>query len=77
VNEEDAIQIARDWNARYNEPKCGYVTRFRVRKSFLDRYELRTVGGSLHQEYWIPAAELDDFNENIIGKIEVIAEFRN
>ncbi|HJZ81401.1 MAG TPA: hypothetical protein VKD91_13685 [Pyrinomonadaceae bacterium] len=77
MNEEDAIQIARDWNARYNEPKCGYVTRFRVRKSFLDRYELRTVGGSLHQEYWIPAAELDDFNENIIGKIEVIAEFRN
>ncbi|MFN2577168.1 MAG: ADP-ribosylation/crystallin J1, partial [Pyrinomonadaceae bacterium] len=35
VNGEYAVQIARDWNAKYNEPKCGYVTRFRVRKSFL------------------------------------------
>lgn len=77
LNEGYAVQVARDWNAKYNNPKCGYVTRFRVRKSFLDRYELRTVGGSLHQEYWIPAADLDEFNQNIVGKIEVIAEFRN
>ena len=77
LNEEYAAQIARDWNARYNEPKCGYVTRFRVRKSFLDRYEVRTVGGASHQEYWIPAEELEELNRNIIGKIEVIAEFRN
>src|SRR5688572_10819339 len=54
LNEDYAAQIARDWNAKYNEPKCGYVTRFRVRKSFLDRYEVKTVGGESHQEYWIP-----------------------
>jgi hypothetical protein len=77
LHEEYAVKIARDWNAKYNEPKCGYVTRFRVRKSFLDRYELKTVGSSAHQEYWIPAAELDEFNQNIVGTIEVIAEFRN
>ena len=77
ITEEYAIQIARDWNAKYNEPKSGYVTRFRVRRSFLDRYEARTVGGSVHQEYWIPAEDLDELNRNIIGKIEVIAEFRN
>ena len=77
LNEEYAIQIARDWNAKYNEPKCGYVTRFRVRKSFLDRYEVQTVGGANHQEYWIPAAELEDFNQNIVGDIEVTAEFKN
>jgi hypothetical protein len=35
-----------------------------------------TVGGSLHQEYWIPAEDLSEFNRNIVGKIEVIAEFR-
>lgn len=34
------------------------------------------VGSSQHQEYWIPAAELEQFNQNIVGKIEVIAEFR-
>ena len=77
TTEEYAIKIARDWNAKYNEPKCGYVTRFRVRKSFLDRYEARTVGGASHQEYWIPAEDLAEFNENIIGNIEVIAEFKN
>ena len=77
LTEEYAIQIARDWNAKYNDPKCGYVTRFRVRKSFLDRYEVRTVGSAIHQEYWIPAEELDEFNRNIVGRIEVIAEFRN
>jgi len=77
LNEEYATQIARDWNAKYNETKCGYVTRFRVRKSFLDRYEARIVGGTIHSEYWIPAEDVDEFNQNIIGKIEVIAEFKN
>jgi hypothetical protein len=69
------FKIARDWNAKYNEPKCGYVTRFRVRKSFLDRYQPKTVGSAIHQEYWIPAGELEEFNQNILGPIEVIAEF--
>jgi hypothetical protein len=77
LNEEYAIQIARDWNAKYNQPKSGYVTRFRVRKSYLDRYEPRTVGGASHQEYWIPAEDLGEFNQNIVGRIEVIAEFEN
>jgi len=75
VHEDYAVQIARDWNAKYNDPKCGYVTRFRVRKAFLDQYEPQTVGGSAHQEYWIPADELEEFNRNIVGPIEVIAEF--
>lgn len=76
LNREYAVQIARDWNAKYNEPKCGYVTQFRVRRSFIDRYQPKTVGGASHQEYWIPAGDLDEFNRNIVGEIEVIAEFR-
>jgi hypothetical protein len=75
LNEEYATQIARDWNAKYNVDKCGYVTRFRVRTAFLQRYDVQTVGGSEHQEYWIPAQDLDEFNQNIIGSIEVIAEY--
>src|SRR5205814_1594250 len=54
-----------------------HVTRFRVRKSFLDRYEARIVGGATHLEYWIPAEDLDEFNQNIMGTIEVTAEFKN
>ena len=75
LNEAYAVQIARDWNAKYNTPKRGYVTRFQVDSEFLDRYEARTVGNSLHQEYWIPAEDLDEFNRHIVGVIEVIAEF--
>lgn len=77
LSEEYATQIARDWNAKHNEPPVGYVTRFCVRKRFVEPLEIHCVGSSLHQEYWIPAAALEEFNQNIIGEIEVIAEFRS
>lgn len=73
LNEDYAVQIARDWNVKASG--SGYVTRFQVHKAFLDRYEVQTVGGSRHQEYWIPAEELSEFNRNLVGEIEVIAEF--
>ena len=44
LNEEYAIQIARDWNAKHNEDKRGYVTRFHVRSSYLRLYDIQTVG---------------------------------
>lgn len=76
LNEEYATQIARDWNARHDKDRCGFVTQFRVRREFLARYDVQTVGGSVHQEYWVLAEELPEFNRNIVGPIEVIAEFR-
>ena len=76
LNEEYATKIARDWNAKYNKDKVGYVMKFEVRKEFLDKYEVKIVGGKIHEEYWIPAEDLEEFNRNIVGKIEVIAEFR-
>lgn len=77
ITEEYARQIARDWNAKHNEERIGYVTRFHVRTEYLRRYDVQTVGGSEHLEYWIPAGELAEFNQNIVGAIEVIAEYRN
>lgn len=77
LNEEYATQIARDWNAKHGVEKVGYVTRFHMRSEFLARYEVQTVGGSIHQEYWIPAEELAEFNRNIVGRIEVVAELRS
>jgi hypothetical protein len=74
LNEEYARQIARDWNARSSG--SGYVTRFALRKEFASRYPVRTVGSSIHQELWIPAAELAEMNRNILGLIEVIAEYK-
>jgi hypothetical protein len=77
LNKDYAVQIARDWNAKYNDDRTGYVTQFNVQKAFLDKYEVKTVGGSMHQEYWIPAEDLADLNMNILGKIEIIAVFEN
>lgn len=77
LHEDYATQIARAWNARFEADKVGYVTRFHVSSDFLSRYEVKTVGGSVHQEYWIPAEELAEFNRNIVGPIEVIAKYRN
>ena len=77
LGEHYAMQIARDWNPKDERSGLvGYVLRFRVRTGFLDRYEIHTVGSSEHQEYWIPAEDLQTLNENIVGAIEVIAEFR-
>jgi hypothetical protein len=77
LNEEYATQIARDWNAKAGVEKVGYVTRFRVSSTYLSKYEVQTVGGSVHQEYWIPAEELSEFNRNIVGRIEVVSEYRD
>jgi hypothetical protein len=53
------------------------VTRFAVQAAFLAGYKVEQVGGRQHQEYWIPAEELAQFNENIVGEIEVIGEYRH
>jgi hypothetical protein len=73
LTEDYAVKIARDWNVK--ESGAGFVTRFVVRRSFLDRYTVQDAGGSQHREYWIPAEELEAFNAAIVGVIEVIAEF--
>lgn len=73
LNEEYATKIAREWNVPHSG--TGYVTRFRVRKPFLDRYEIHQVGGQTILEYWIPAEDLPELNENIIGTIEIAARY--
>jgi hypothetical protein len=73
LNKEYAIQIARDWNVPASG--SGYVTRFSVRSEFLSKYKVQRVGSDLHEELWVPAEELVEFNRNILGTIEVIVEF--
>lgn len=74
TTQDYAVKIARDWNVPRSG--VGYVTRFSVRRDFLDRYPIQEAGGRAHSEYWIPAEELDAFNAAIVGEIEVILEFR-
>jgi predicted RNA-binding Zn-ribbon protein involved in translation (DUF1610 family) len=74
--EEYARKIARDWNATKPDTGFrGYVTRFRVRADYAARFDVQTVGASWAREFWVPAEDLDEFNANIVGTIEVIAEY--
>jgi hypothetical protein len=72
-NEDYATEIAKGWNAT-SEAK-GYVVRFEVRSDFIERYERHVVGSKVHEEYWIPAEELEAFNDAIVGLIEIVAGF--
>jgi len=74
TNEKYASEIALKWNV----PAwgVGYVTKFQVKKSFMDKYEVHQVGAVHHTEWWVPAEELEALNDNIVGTIEVVAEYK-
>lgn len=74
VEKEYAVRIARDWNV--SASGAGFVTCFDVDAEYLRQFPVREAGGRDHTEYWIPAERLDEFNAHIVGKIEVVAEFR-
>lgn len=73
MNEDYAIQIARDWNVPASG--SGYVTRFEVEAEYLSRFQEQVVGGAVHRELWVPAEELAEFNRHIVGHIEVTQRF--
>lgn len=73
TNERYAAEIASKWNTKHGQP--GFVTKFTVRADFMRRYKIEQVGASHHTEWWVPADELEEFNDNIVGLIEVIAEY--
>lgn len=73
VQEEYARKIARDWSV--SASGAGYVTRFHVHTEYLDTFAEQIAGGRGHTEYWIPAEQLEEFNSNIVGVIEVVAEY--
>jgi hypothetical protein len=74
LNEVYATQIARDWNTR--DGGIGYVLKFEVDAKYLNQFPVQIAGSREHQEYWIPAEDLSEFNRHIAGVIEVIAEYR-
>lgn len=74
TNEAYAVEIARDWNPRGAGDE-GFVTRFNVDGPYAARLERWIVGGRQHEELWVSAEELAEFNNHIIGEIEVIARF--
>jgi hypothetical protein len=69
-----AAQIARDWNTK-SHSFAGYVTEFMVNDPYLSQFERRIVGGRIHEELWIPAEQLAEFNRHILGPITVQAAY--
>jgi hypothetical protein len=73
MNEEYAIQINEQWNVpAYG---AGYVTKFYIDKEYGVKFQEQNVGGEIHNELWVPAEELEEFNNHIIGLIEITKEF--
>ncbi len=76
LNQPYAEQIALEWNTNDEASGyCGIVTRFAVDTAFLERYDIQNVGDGSHNELWVPAEELEMFNQHIVGKIEVVKTF--
>lgn len=72
LNERYAWEIAEKWNRRHADAQyTGYVTTFEIDDEYIAQFPVQTVGASYHQELWIPAEELEEFNRHIIGKIRI------
>ena len=70
MNLEYARQISTMWNVpAYG---VGYVTKFDVEANYASKFPIQNVGGHIHNELWVPAEELEEFNSHIIGLIEVV-----
>lgn len=71
---EYARKTASKWNVK-NGQHAGYVTEFKVDDEYINKFEKHTVGTSQHQEFWIPAEELETFNRHITGHIKVVEAY--
>jgi hypothetical protein len=74
TNEGYAAQIARDWNTKHGS-KQGFVTKFDVDADYAAKFDRKVVGGKEHEELWVPAEELEEFNRHIRGNIRVTQHF--
>ncbi len=74
LNEEYAVQISRDWNVPYYS--VGYVVRFAVDANYLAQFAIQNVGDAHHNELWVPAEQLAEFNTHLTSPIEVTHTFK-
>ena len=75
LNFEYARQIAEGWNTHHNNPPCGFVTRFELDDEYAKQFPVQTVGAREHQEFWVPAEQLEEFNTHIQGQITIEAAY--
>lgn len=73
LNRPYAEQIAKEWNTKDKfSGYVGFVTEFYVSSPFIDKFEEQVVGAGHHRELWIPAEEMNQLNNNILGPIQLV-----
>lgn len=76
LNEEYASEIASKWNTTDEFGNyLGFVTEFKIKKEEFNKYKIENVGGKIHNELWVPAEQLENFNNALIDKIKITNVF--
>jgi uncharacterized protein (DUF3820 family) len=76
MNKEYAAQIAERWNTEDEfGGYVGHVLEFDLPGEYLKKFPVQNVGSEIHNELWVPAEELEEFNNNIIGEIRLVESF--
>jgi hypothetical protein len=76
MNQQYAEQIARQWNTKDEfSGYAGHVLAFDISEEYISKYPVQNVGGEIHNELWVLAEELEEFNKNIAGPIRIICSF--
>jgi hypothetical protein len=76
LNFQYAAEIAEHWNmGDPGSDGVGFVTEFEVPADYVNKFPVQTVGLDYHQELWVPAEELEEFNDKILNGIRVSKSF--
>ncbi|WP_298900523.1 ADP-ribosylation/crystallin J1 [uncultured Psychroserpens sp.] len=76
LNEAYASEIASQWNTKDEFGNyLGFVTAFDISEAEFLKYKVENVGGKIHNELWVPAEDLETFNQAIIGSIKITKVF--
>lgn len=76
LNEAYATRIAHEWNTEDSfSGYCGIVLRFEVDATYIQQYEIMNVGDETHNELWVPAERLEEFNDHITDKIVPVSVY--
>lgn len=76
LNFNYAAEIAERWNMRDKASEgVGFVTSFEIAEEYFNQFEIQTVGMPHHQELWVPAEQLEEFNSKILNGIRVEKAF--
>jgi hypothetical protein len=76
LNFQYAAQIAGEWNAPDKfSGYVGFVTEFDIDADYVSKFNVENVGSFEHNELWVPSEELVEFNNHIVGHIQVSKAF--